>query len=1118
MGGALAGAEVAVVSKTSTETRHYTTDSAGNYFVPLLPPGHYEVGISARGFEGIKFNDVSVALSKTSLVNANLQVESVSSSITVQAANPSVQWEGPQRGLLVDSRSLESLPLATLNFTQILALSPGASVPLPDQTTVGRNSQDISVNGGRVTQNNYQINGVDANTWGTNTAGRIAVPAPESISEFKVNTSIYDATLGRYGGGNIQLVTKSGGNELHGTAYAYLQNEALNANNPFLKAAGVAQPLLRRDVLGGTLGGPIRKDRAFFLISYQGVREKNGATANSLSSNVLVAPCWSGGCLTDDRSERTLVSTFKPSLPNGQPLNSINPIALTLLQTRLPDGHFLIPTPQVDGHYSGSAPSHYQEDQFNTNFDYLFNETNSLAVKFFFSNSSSNLTLFSGPNVPGFGPDQEVNNRLAALRYVHLFNSQVINEVRMGANFIPYNSIPQEPINDSDVGIYRANADAKPGLSLIRIAPDAQGIAFGTAASNIDFEDNEQAMTLADILSIIHGKHSLRVGAEFREYRNILRTSLNTRGQIDFNNFNDFLIGRPRLSVFGAGIDGRDLRAADYNFFIQDDWKVSPKLTLNLGLRYDLDLPPYDTRGRISTFDPTLYKPRPPLGNTGAPIGPPVGGFVQAGNVISQYDLSEVPNVSARILQSNDPNNFAPRLGIAYLPSNSGRLVVRAGYGVFYSRLSNLYLGSTIRTPPYYAIARRPFPSFSDPFFPLPSQAEFPTFVPGLALANQVFDRNIRTPYLHQYSLSIQYELGANLLVEAAYVGTRALNLFRVVGINQSRLASPDHPILNEVNGQSITTNTPANAQLRAPFQGVSTNTFGQNETTAQSTYNGLQMSVTRRFSKEIQFLASYTYAKSIDNTASATTSENGVANEVAFSPGNQLDNRANRGLSDFDHTQRFVGSYLWDLPNPGNSAKSQASRWLLSNWQVAGIVVAMSGLPIDIVDSEAGSFYGLSGGNALARPNLAPGINPHGNGLPGYYFNPFAFVRPAVRSGQPIPSSEGTAVAAALGTDIGFIGRNILRGPRQANIDLSVAKSCPVGESKNLQFRVEFFNLLNQVNLANPVSNLNAVASSGGAIDPNTGQIVGNAGDFGRINSTSNNPRLIQFSLRFTF
>ncbi|HEU5238822.1 MAG TPA: hypothetical protein VFU37_16945, partial [Pyrinomonadaceae bacterium] len=331
---------------------------------------------------------------------------------------------------------------------------------------------------------------------------------------------------------------------------------------------------------------------------------------------------------------------------------------------------------------------------------------------------------------------------------------------------------------------------------------------------------------------------------------------------------------------------------------------------------------------------------------------------------------------------------------------------------------------------------------------------------------------------------------------------------FRNVRLNQARLASPQQPIVNAVTGQMITTNTPANAMLRAPYQGVDITGFQQFQFTAESVYNSLQMSLAKRLSKGLQLLASYTYAKSLDNASGSAELDNSVI------LGNQLDDRANRSVSNFDRTHRFVLSYLWDLPRPAIAARSRAGRLLLSNWQLSGIVTAMSGLPIDVADTAAGSFYfGVSSG--LARPSWAPGATPETamKNVPAeYYFNPFAFVRPVVQTGQLIPSSNGDAVAAAQGTDIGNVGRNVLRGPRQTNVDFSTIKRFRFGESKNIEFRAEFFNLFNQVNFANPNSNLNAAL-----VDPNTGQII-DPGDFGRITSTSNNPRLIQFAVKLNF
>jgi hypothetical protein len=1109
-GAVIGGAEVIVTSRGSGDDRKAITDGMGNYSVSLLPPGNYVVIITATGFRKALFENISVAVTETTLVDAQLDPGTISAEIVIQPAPPLIQTDSPQLGRVIGSRLAAELPLATRNITQLFGLSAGTTAYLPDGTVVGRNPQSVSVNGARVSQNNYQINGVDANA---GLSGFLdANPAPEAVAEFKVQTSLYDATYGRTGGGNVQVITRSGTNEFHGSVYDYFRDTALNANDAFLKAAGSPRPALERNVYGATIGGPIQNDRAFFFGSYQGTSERNGASRlNSLSVNVLIDPR-----LTGDRSESALRAAF------GLP--SIHPTALALLSARLPTGQFLIPTPQTGGRYSGSSISRFHEEQFNSNFDYRINQSNSLSVKFFFWDASLTLARAGVTNVPGFDIDQDSKNSLLAIRDIHSISAGIINESRIGYNLIRLFNSPRQPLKDSEIGIHRSTAGQYPGLPAITIAQAAGGITIG-AGGQQDGHSTVSTATLADIISITRGPHALRIGAEARYYQLNITAPVQTRGRINFLTFADFLTGVTFNSIISSGITDRSLRTTDYNLIVQDDWKLSSKLTLNMGLRYELDLPPYDTRGRIATFDPSLYRPRP-LAVNGNPVGPPIAGFVQAGNVIARYDMPGVPNVSRHLLKSIDPNNFAPRVGLAYSPFRSNQFVARAGYGIFYSRSSFAYLIGNLFSSPFYLQNNRSGAPFADPFAPLPPQNQFPTFVIGRPLFGLTFDRNNRTPYIQQYNASVQYA-AASMMVEVAYAGTRGLNLFRQVAINQARLASAERPVINEVTGAIITTNTPSNAGLRAPFQGVGLGgSFTQDQTSAQSVYHSLQLSLTRRLARGLQFLASYTYARSIDN-ASGTGGGSGTnglidtaaSNDSSIIVGNQLDNRAQRGVSDFDRTHRFVLSYLWEFPEPDLARQSKAGRLLFSRWQVAGIITAMSGLPIDVVDGGAGTFYlGTAGGGA--RPDFAPGASRRtatSNVPPGYFFNPFAFARPIVLAGQVIRSSGGTAIAGATGTDFGGAGRNILRGPRQSNVDFSVIKRFFFGESRNVELKAEFFNLLNQVNLANPISNLNAVVSSGGSIDPASGRIIV-PGDFGRIISTSNNPRIIQLAVKLNY
>lgn len=1099
-GAVIEAAQVTAVELRTGEKHPVMTSAEGQYAVPFLPPGVYHLEFSAPGFSTELQDDVQVFITETATVNVRLTIAAAAEN-TVTVLGGSLPPNGPQLGRVIDSEMVSELPQATRNFTQILALSPGASVGLADNTALGRNSQNISVNGARVTQNDFQFNGIDANKIDTNAAAMLAVPAPETIEEFKVQTSLYDAAFGRGAGGSVQTMTRSGGDTFHGAVYDYFRNEALNANNPFLKAAQVGRPVLRRNAFGVLAGGPVRKDRTFYFVSYQATRDRNGASADNSLINVPIAPG-----LTDDRSAETLVATFKPN-------SSIDPVSFALLNAKLPNGHFIIPTPQASGRYVGSEVSTYREDQFNINGDHRLGPVDRLSTKFFYSDAPEFIALFSA-NVPGFGADQKQDNRLLSIQFVHTFNSRTVNEARAGYSVIRQDTFGRQPVRDVDLGINRTNAAEFPGLGVIKIG----SLVIGDAGTSVDLRNGALSVTLADTISMSRGKHNIRTGAATVFYRDNLTTNNNRRGQIIFQDFKSFLIGSAKNSMIGDGINTRNMQLADYSVFLQDDWAISSRLTFNLGLRYELFLPPLEKNGAIATFDPDLYKPRMAMDASGLPLGPPVGGFVQAGNVVPSLDMPDIPNVGKRVFKSIDPNNFAPRVGFAYVPRLSSRLAFRGGYGIFYSRLPTIYLGTTINSPPLYALGRNPLNttvSFADPYYPLPLQDQFPKVVTGISWSGTAFDRGIRTPYLHHYNFSVQWEFTQHLLFEAAYAGSRGLDLLRNKPINQAMLVSPQQPITNAVTGQLITTNSPSNVVLRTPYQGVDSRVT-QIQSTGQSSYNSLQVSLAHSTFKGMQFLAAYTYSKSMDS-GSGGSAGTGDVTETGVIWGNPLDPRANRGLSNFDRTHRFVMSGVWRLPSLA-SPRSPALRSVFSNWQLSGIVSAMSGLPIDIVDSGAASLYGVE----VGRPNWATGATRKTamTNIPsGYFFNPFAFARPVVQAGQPIPSSFGRAIASSDGpgfpvpSDFGNVGRNVLRGSGQNNVDVALTRRFALHEWSNVEFRAEFFNLFNRVNLANPLSNL----GSPGSVVDNSGVIVAPA-DLGRLVATSSNPRLIQLALKLNW
>src|SRR5438477_2086550 len=427
-GAVIVGAEVSIENPATGDRHSAVTDSSGTYFILQLPPATYVVNIRARGFSPAVFHDVAVGLAETSTINATLQVARSSAEVTVSDAPPIVRSDNSELGSALDSRTLESLPLPSRNFLQLLTLAPGVTAPLTNNSAIGRNSPNVSVNGARVTQNGYEINGVDADDISLHVFADVPVPAPESVSDVNVQTSLYDASVAG-AGGSVQVVTRTGTNSLHGSGYEYFRNEAFNANDANLNAVSLGRPEMRRNVYGATLGGPLRKNKAFFFISYQGTREANRATDQSLYKSVLIAPG-----LTDDRSAATLMKEF------GVP--SVDPISLELLNFKPPNGQFLIPTPQTaSGRVTGTALSTYHEEQFNTNLDYHISPSDFITGKFFFAHAPL-FSALSGSNfgrpssVPGFGTFINVDNRVLSTQEIHTFSSTAVNEARFGYSFL----------------------------------------------------------------------------------------------------------------------------------------------------------------------------------------------------------------------------------------------------------------------------------------------------------------------------------------------------------------------------------------------------------------------------------------------------------------------------------------------------------------------------------------------------------------------------------------------------------------------------------------------------------------------------------------------------------
>ncbi len=1092
-GAVIAGAQVSVRNQETSATVRTITDGSGAYSISYLPTGYYSVEVAAAGFGVTHSSHVRVGVGESLVLNETLAVAVSRSEIRVSDAASIVQNAASRLSTNLDSHLVDAIPLASRNFTQLIDLVPGTVSSLNDNTALGRGSKAFAVNGVRANENSYQLNGVDANDIVNNGPSSIPVPAPESVREISIQTSLYDASYGRSPGAQVQVITQSGTKAYHGSIYEYFRNDFLNSNVPDLKAAGVPRPPLRRNVYGATLGGPLRRDRTFVFLSYQGTRENN-VIEDALFDNVLIAPG-----LSYDRSTSTLTSTFGVA--------SIHPSSLALLNARLGNGDFVIPTPQVNGRVSGSAPSRFHEEQFNANFDFRPGARDWLSAKFFFADANA-IRGLGAVNLPGVPTADDTANRVLALEYVRNFRPQFLNEFRFGVSYLRSSNSPLEQLNDSDFGITRSTAATYLGLPNIGLGPEAR-----IGSPLVDSSGNRPTITMADTISLHKGSHDLRAGTEIRYYRENFTANAFSRGEIDFSSWNNFLTGSVDFAFLGSGIPQREYRATDYDLFAQDDWEISRSLTLNVGLRYELNLPPYETHGRIGNFDPALYSP-PTQAVNGFPVGPP-GGIVIPGN--SVYQVSGVTRTGKRMLRSTDPNNFGPRLGFAWSPFASSRIAIRGGYGVYFSREAFDATNLTFLNAPFFFIGEAFGTALDNPFPVTPATTQLPALFPGIS-GFSALDPDLRTPYVQQFNLTTEFAIVKETTLRVGYVGSSGVRLYRAFGYNEARLASAEHPIINVTTPEVITTNTPENAILRAPFQGLSTFPFNnaQFRSDSHSTYNSLQISLKRRYRQGAQLELSYTYSKSLDDSTSRGAGPSGLqdvgnGNQVV---GEQLNSHMNRSYSDFDRTHRLVAAGSWELPL-GALSRAAFLDPLLSGWSISGLLAAQSGIPVDVIDTLGGSLYGTAGGHA----SWAPGAERHTamqHQPPGYYFNPFSFMQAIVPPGGLIPSSGGTATAVDGGSDIGSVRRNSLRGPSQSNLDLAASKSWRFSEQRRFECRLEFFNVLNHPNRSDPISDISVVGGSGGSFDP-FGRII-EPGDFGKSIGHSGSPRIGQIALRFTF
>ncbi|HET7442269.1 MAG TPA: carboxypeptidase-like regulatory domain-containing protein, partial [Terriglobales bacterium] len=1113
-GAVIPDATVKVVdSRTGEAVRTLATGSNGGFKATLLPPGTYSVQVAAKGFGTARSEGVEVRVTETTTLSVTLRPAVQSQEVEVTGQIVTVNTENATTGQTIEPREVVGLPLATRNFQQLLTLSTGASSTLNNSEQLGRGTVAINVNGQREDNNNYLIEGISATDNNVGKLTNTPLPSPDVIQEFKVQTSLYDASQGRNGGGMVNAVLRSGTNHWHGDAFEFFRNDKLNANDYFLARNGQARPVLKQNIFGGSVGGPLGKDGKFGYVfgNYQGTRQRSGADLGTVISTTIPI-------LPTDRSNTSLVNTFLQGVPNA----AIDPVVLKLLNATNTNGNnqfcsgaggFLIPTipgPQGStGSFTCSNPGRFTDDQFTTTWNRDFrNSKDKIAARLFFSNSDSFKPFGAGGLLSTYGTppsktdlnfplDIPLHTRFLNTSWTHLFANNKVNEFTFGYVRINNSFINVPFITASDLGINRPmNPITK---AIYKFTFISSGFQIGPSPG--DNSQTQNNFIFNDVFSWVRGNHTVRIGGELD------RLNLNKsfpqvfNGQIFFANtpatgttpaltdFQNFLLGSPQF-VFGqSGAYTHEYHHNNIAGFLQDDWKVRRDLTLNLGLRLESFGAWHDGLCHIGNFDASLIlKGQYPY------IYP---------DCVNKFNVTGLHGTAnSTTLNNKYATNFAPRIGLAYDLFGHHTTTIRAGYGIYYVQqdvgaVDNLAFQAPLLDVVSFGGPPGCLANYFEPTTPagcpnpnpngLPAPGVVsPAFVPVLSQITRFADasgnttsdtsqfpqynnnavnlftlqvpRHFIVPKVQQWNLTVQRALPRNFILEVGYVGSHTIHLREVHDALQSVIATPQNPItVTGAGGQqfTITKTTLANALARSPYQGV--NGYSAYEAfvdNAYAHYNSLQTTLSRHFANSY-VQAAYTFSRSTDATSSSNTAFNTLFN-------NQLDINGSRGLSDFDRRHRLSVSYLQDLSffNHATGLK----KGLLGGWSVSGVTVFQSGLPFSIFDSGAGSAYvGLTTVPGTTA-NLAPGVTLASGLTSGsvqsrldHYLNINAF------SKAPVIGDDGAA------TGFGTLGRNIYHGPFQQNWDFSLIKNFTLTEKQKLRFAADFFDLWNHPAFSSP-------------------------------------------------
>jgi hypothetical protein len=1117
-GRAIVTATVEAQNSDMAVGRSTLSDDEGRFVLPLLPPGTYQITATKSNYSQAQPISARVPVTESIRVSIPMKVAGTTQRIEVQASVSQLQVDSIGLGRIVDARAIQALPLATRNFTQIVDLSPGVSTGVNNAGELGAGggglaqidpgNDGIFAHGLRSYDNSYEIDGVpvtDLQASGI-ASGGIPIPNPDAIEEFKVQTGLYDVSFGEHAGASVSLVTKSGSNSIHGSVFEFFRNNVLNANDYFLKGTGQPRPDLKQNQFGFAAGGPIRRDRFYYFGSYQGTRQINGLASGqariSCTASTVLPP------LTGNRSAQALGALFAGSRGafGGVSVKAdgtnINPVALDILNIKLPNGSYLIPAPQIvnpslplasEGFSTISTPCPFNEDQFLANLDANLLHGASLASRFMWSDGAMTVTfpgngLNGTGNISGFPSDIDNRFRVLSVSWVQVVRPQLLNDLRLGHTNTRGSTTAQAPFHWSDLGVAAGSMNNENGLPSIGITGS---INLATAYPRTF---GQQRFYLSDTLTYSHAQHLIEAGGSLSRILDDVNI-VGLGSLAEFLSWPDFLLGlnaeengtnlfsNVYESVDDYGFLDREFRSWNGSLFVGDHFRATTSLMLDFGLRYERIGQFGDALGRNATFDPSRVDPNPPSAGS-------LAGYVVAANYrgVAPPGVLRARNDAATY--GDGQNGLAPRIGFTWQPSRwKSRFAIRAGYGIYFSQPTEQSFALGVFAAPF-SLARvnvggaNAAATFSNPFRqPFPTPDLFPYFPPYSPTGNitvNTVSPGFRPAIIQQYGLNCQVELAENWLLEVGYVGTQGTHLLRDRSPNQALSASPENPV------RGAASNTVGNIGLRVPVQGVSPESLRLVESEGNSSYNGLEASLTKRLANGLQMLASYTFSKTFDTDGSSI---NGTSAGNTLTKGNQNSPEQRWGRTSFDRLHRFVLSAVYAFPSPSELWY----RALFGGWSTSGVLTLQSGTALTILYNNSSNVFGISDD----RAQLAPGCSKANLVNPGSvesklrkYFNTSCFRPP------PVIGADG------IGTAFGDSRTGIVNGPGQFNIDLGIVRVIPIRwpeGGSSVQFRGELFNALNHPQFSNP--NTTYGASS-----------------FGIISTASVNPRVGQLAVKLVF